>query len=425
MLAGLIAALWLTLNLASATPSLSEGEQDDVFKQNPVDVDANYPELEQNRSLPWGVCTIVPIGNGFKCDLLPQPDIPTQCPSLRDVQSHILNDLSAGDKAGTRILGYLHYGDAAAGCGNLMYWSDAKFVIDFKPIFANYEDPEGIRLWLRFDEDIIEGTESCTNSIEISQGNQSSLPGKIMTRLAGNSWLWSDGFSLYDDYATIWVHPRHASDPQSPGCFSRLGNIHAEIDFFHSGSKLDKKTVDADDAAETASVLPVLKDTDGVTDDVKLIPAATPNPNLSNNAIRQGGSIVGTTSDSSPATSGNVASASSQPDLKLSGLSVRGKGVNSGSDCDPGKNTIHVQVENAGSVLAQDFRVRLLVDGSEVDSEKIDKLDAGKKESVEFKDVELKSGQRTIKAVADASASVAESSESNNELQMQVSCAAE
>jgi hypothetical protein len=210
-------------------------------------------------------------------------------------------------------------------------------------------------------------------------------------------------------------------DAQTVECLSQISNIRATLDISHSG----EKSFDAEDASKSASVLPVLKDADGVRDDVKLVPTSTPNPSLSNNALRQGGSILGTTSGSNPVPAGNVAAASNQPDLKLSGLSVRGKGVNSGSDCDPGKNTIEVQVENGGSALADDFRVRLLVDGSEVDSEKIDKLDPGKKESVGFKDVELRSGQRTIKVVADSGASVAESSESNNELQMQVSCAAD
>lgn len=281
------------------------------------------------------------------------------------------------------------------------------------------------KAWLDFDDSPrirrggFQGFTNCVFHIAMADSSEPTDSGKPIAGLIPHSGEYKpDGHKGYDITQAVasWFDLRADNfglvligssesfhfDTDDTACLSVVSNARINVQYMAEVPTLDLKS-----EAEKGVLI-----RDNLTDP------------LSDNAIRQGPPVFGPGPDPNSPSPVRVAT-DNQPDLRVGSISVRGRGVNRGSDCDPGKNSVLVEIENAGSVNASDFRVRLFVDGSEVDSEKVNKLENGKNESLEFRDVELKAGQRQIKVVVDAGASVAESSESNNERETQVSCAAE
>ena len=122
----------------------------------------------------------------------------------------------------------------------------------------------------------------------------------------------------------------------------------------------------------------------------------------------------------SPAPAANQASG--RPDLTVSTIRVRGQVPDGKKDCEDGKNDVTVVVKNAGTDKAGAFAVRLDVDGDEVGVETVDGLEAGKEREVRFKDVRLKKGDRELTASADATGSVDESDDEENDRSVTVRC---
>lgn len=110
-----------------------------------------------------------------------------------------------------------------------------------------------------------------------------------------------------------------------------------------------------------------------------------------------------------------------QADLAVRAIRINGQAPDGKDDCKAGKNAVSVVVKNVGTGDAGSFAVRLAVDGDDVDAA-VDGLDAGQEREVRFDDVQLKKGERTLSAVADAEHAIAESKEDNNELKVTARC---
>ena len=115
---------------------------------------------------------------------------------------------------------------------------------------------------------------------------------------------------------------------------------------------------------------------------------------------------------------------SNKADLTASDLRVKGKQPSGNNDCDPGKNDVTVTVKNSGAADHGPFAVSLLVDDDEGDGgkEMLDALAKNQSRDVTFDNVKLKKGQHELKVQVDPEAKVDESSETNNELPVMVSC---
>jgi subtilase family serine protease len=123
-----------------------------------------------------------------------------------------------------------------------------------------------------------------------------------------------------------------------------------------------------------------------------------------------------------PESSGAPAEPSgAQADLIVRGIRVNGQSPDGKDDCKVGKNAMTMVVKNNGKGDAASFAVRLTVDGNDLDAT-VDNLDAGQEREVGFEDVQLKSGEHTLKAVADAEHAIGESKEENNELKVTARC---
>jgi hypothetical protein len=110
------------------------------------------------------------------------------------------------------------------------------------------------------------------------------------------------------------------------------------------------------------------------------------------------------------------------PELSVTSIQARGKKVNSGSDCDPGDNTVLATIKNGGGQRAGQFSVRLQVDGKDEGSERVPGLDSDKDTVVEFEKVDLDKGERTLRVIADADQQVTEAAEGNNVRELKVMC---
>jgi hypothetical protein len=111
-------------------------------------------------------------------------------------------------------------------------------------------------------------------------------------------------------------------------------------------------------------------------------------------------------------------------DLTASNLRVRGKEPEGQNDCDPGRNDVTVVVKNEGGADAAAFAVVLLVEGDQDDGGKKDvqSLVKGAETTVRFEETRLKKGKHELKIRVDSDETIAESSESNNELAQEVRC---
>jgi hypothetical protein len=110
-----------------------------------------------------------------------------------------------------------------------------------------------------------------------------------------------------------------------------------------------------------------------------------------------------------------------QTDLKLSTIKVNGQVLDGKNDCKDGKNTVAVTVKNAGTGKASGFDVRLVVDGNQgdADTQSVNGLDAGKEREVRFENVQLKKGEHTLTASAQAKG---ETDESDTVLEVTARC---
>lgn len=111
-------------------------------------------------------------------------------------------------------------------------------------------------------------------------------------------------------------------------------------------------------------------------------------------------------------------------DLRVFAIRVRGEKPSGPRDCDPGKNEVTVEIENAGATSATRFAVRLVVDNEDDEAREraVPSLEPGKESEVRFDDVPLARGERRLAAMVDAKKAVDESDEGNNELKLTVNC---
>jgi hypothetical protein len=108
-------------------------------------------------------------------------------------------------------------------------------------------------------------------------------------------------------------------------------------------------------------------------------------------------------------------------DLTVRSLRVDGQEPDGKSDCKPGPNDVTVVVKNVGKGDAEQFVVRLAVDGTTLDQH-VDAVRAGEEREVAFVNVSLKKGEHTLKAIADPDHAVSETNDRNNELKVSVRC---
>jgi subtilase family serine protease len=113
---------------------------------------------------------------------------------------------------------------------------------------------------------------------------------------------------------------------------------------------------------------------------------------------------------------------SSQADLTVSAIKVRGQVPDGKDDCKDGKNPVAVVVKNAGGANAGSFAVRLTVDGDEAGEESVEGLEAGKEREVRFGDVKLTKGEHKLVATVDPKKGVDEASDDNNDHTMTAAC---
>jgi hypothetical protein len=110
-----------------------------------------------------------------------------------------------------------------------------------------------------------------------------------------------------------------------------------------------------------------------------------------------------------------------QADLTVRAINVNGQVPDGKDDCKPGKNTVTVLVKNAGAGDAGSFSMHLVVDGAEADTT-VDALAAGQEREVTFENIEMRKGERTLKAAADPARAIDESDEANNERKLTARC---
>lgn len=112
-----------------------------------------------------------------------------------------------------------------------------------------------------------------------------------------------------------------------------------------------------------------------------------------------------------------------QPDLVVRSIRASGQNLSGKTGCT---TDVSVVVRNDGQANAESFVLRLSVDGDT--SQAVDKdvkgLAAGQEREVLFDGVRLKPGQRVVGATADASNTVAEANEDNNDAKTSVMCKA-
>jgi hypothetical protein len=109
-------------------------------------------------------------------------------------------------------------------------------------------------------------------------------------------------------------------------------------------------------------------------------------------------------------------------ELAATSVQVRGKKVAAGTDCDPGDNHVLATIKNSGGQRAGQFSVRLQVDGKDEGSESVSGLDPDKELVVEFDNVDLDKGERTLRVIVDADQQIVEASETNNVREIKVQC---
>jgi hypothetical protein len=109
-------------------------------------------------------------------------------------------------------------------------------------------------------------------------------------------------------------------------------------------------------------------------------------------------------------------------DLTIGAIKVNGQAPDGKSDCKDGKNSVAVVVKNGGKEKADSVAVRLSVDGSEVGTQSVKGLEAGKDREVRFDDVRLKKGEHTLTATVRAQDSGAASNGDHNELSASARC---
>jgi hypothetical protein len=119
---------------------------------------------------------------------------------------------------------------------------------------------------------------------------------------------------------------------------------------------------------------------------------------------------------------GQAGSTTGQIDLRPTSIRVRGSDASGNNDCDPGANTVTIEVQNRGSAGAGSFTVRLAVDGDPASEVAVDGLQAGRERQVSFNGVSLKKGQHTLQASVDSKNGVVETDEDNNQLSKDVNC---
>jgi len=113
------------------------------------------------------------------------------------------------------------------------------------------------------------------------------------------------------------------------------------------------------------------------------------------------------------------------PDLRITGVQIRGNQPDQASDCDPGENRIEAMIKNDGGPIAQHVLARLEVDGQTRDTQEMPALGPqGDEQTVRFR-VNLEAGRRALKVTVDPEGQIAESREDNNVWQGQVSCVKE
>jgi subtilase family serine protease len=110
-----------------------------------------------------------------------------------------------------------------------------------------------------------------------------------------------------------------------------------------------------------------------------------------------------------------------QPDLSVYAIKVNGQAPDGKNDCNVGKNDVIVVVKNGGTGEAGSFTTRLIVDGDETDAT-VDNVRAGEEREVRFENVQLKKGERTLKAIADAERTIDETREENNDFKVSARC---
>jgi len=112
-------------------------------------------------------------------------------------------------------------------------------------------------------------------------------------------------------------------------------------------------------------------------------------------------------------------------DLRPTAIRVRGSDASGNNDCDPGANTVTVEVQNRGSAAVGSFTVRLAVDSNPAGEVTVDGLQAGQERQAIFNGVSLKKGSHELTARVDSKSGVAETDEDNNRLRKEVDCKSE
>jgi hypothetical protein len=108
-------------------------------------------------------------------------------------------------------------------------------------------------------------------------------------------------------------------------------------------------------------------------------------------------------------------------DLTVKAIKVNGEAPNGKDDCAIGKNEVTVVVKNGGTAESGSFAARLVVDGDETD-QTVESIRGGEEREVTFMNVQLKKGEHTLKAIADAEHAVDETKEDNNERKVSARC---
>jgi hypothetical protein len=114
-------------------------------------------------------------------------------------------------------------------------------------------------------------------------------------------------------------------------------------------------------------------------------------------------------------------SESAQADFVVSAIRVNGRVPDGKKDCQEGKNDVAVVVKNQGAAAAASFSVRLVVNDDAIEKTAA-AIDAGQEREVRFGDVRLKKGDRQLTALADATQSITEANEDNNERKVTARC---
>jgi len=119
-----------------------------------------------------------------------------------------------------------------------------------------------------------------------------------------------------------------------------------------------------------------------------------------------------------------ASSATGRPDLTIGVVTLNGREPDGKGDCKDGKNSVAIAVKNAGQSVAQDFAVRLVVDGDDARTleQSVTRLAAGEEHEVRFGEVRLKNGQHTLAVTLDPKGAVAETDESNNDRIVTAAC---